>query len=43
MSTLPADANEGKEGSGPLTADGLLRRRARQRPGVMALSDPPNL
>jgi len=43
MSTLPAEASERKEASGPLTADGLLRRRACQRPGVTALSDPPNL
>jgi len=43
MSTLPAEAIEGKEASGPLTADGLLRRRASQRPGVTALSDPSNV
>jgi acyl-CoA synthetase (AMP-forming)/AMP-acid ligase II len=43
MSTLPAEASERKEASGPLTADGLLRRRASQRPGVTALADPPNL
>jgi mycobactin salicyl-AMP ligase len=29
--------------SGPLTAEGLLKRRAAQRSRVMALSDPPNL
>jgi len=43
MSTLPAETSERKEASGPLTADGLLRRRASQRPGVTALSDPPNV
>ena len=43
MSTLPAEASERKEASGSLTADGLLRRRASQRPGVIALADPPNL
>jgi acyl-CoA synthetase (AMP-forming)/AMP-acid ligase II len=43
MSTLPAKAIQRTEESGPLTAEGLLRRRARQRPGATALSDPPNL
>jgi mycobactin salicyl-AMP ligase len=43
MSTLPAEAMQRNEESGPLTAEGLLRRRARQRPGGVALSDPPNL
>ncbi len=43
MSTLPAEAIQRTEESGPLTAEGLLRRRARQRPGATALSDPPNL
>jgi len=43
MSTLPAEAMQRIEESGPLTAEGLLRRRARQRPGGVALSDPPNL
>ncbi len=43
MSTLQAEAMQRTEESGPLTAEGLLRRRARQRPGVVALSDPPNL
>jgi mycobactin salicyl-AMP ligase len=43
MNTLPAEAMQRIEESGPLTAGGLLRRRARQRPGVVALSDPPNL
>jgi len=42
MSTLPAEAMQRREESGPLTAEGLLRRRARQRPGAVALSDPPN-
>ena len=41
MSILPAEPMERKE-SDPLTAEGLLRRRARQRPGATALSDPPN-
>jgi hypothetical protein len=43
MSTLPAETYERIEESGPLTAEGLLRRRASQRPGVAALSDPPNV
>src|ERR1700704_301219 len=43
MSTLPAEAMQGIEEGAPITAEGLLRRRARQRPGVVALSDPPNL
>ena len=43
MSTLPAETIERNEESAPLTAEGLLRRRASQRPGVTALSDPPNL
>jgi mycobactin salicyl-AMP ligase len=42
MSTLPAETMQRREESGPLTAEGLLRRRARQRPGALALSDPPN-
>ncbi len=42
MSTLPAENIERKEDSVPLTAEGLLRRRASQKPNVMALSDPPN-
>jgi mycobactin salicyl-AMP ligase len=43
MSTLPAEDIETKDVSALLTAEGLLRRRANQRPGVTALSDPPNL
>jgi hypothetical protein len=43
MSTLHAETIERTDTSRPLTADGLLRRRASQRPGVIALSDPPNL
>jgi acyl-CoA synthetase (AMP-forming)/AMP-acid ligase II len=43
MSTLPAEAMQRIEEGAPVTAEGLLRRRARQRPGVVALSDPPNL
>jgi non-ribosomal peptide synthetase component E (peptide arylation enzyme) len=40
---LPAENFESQPESGPLTAEGLLKRRAAQRPGVVALSDPPNL
>jgi acyl-CoA synthetase (AMP-forming)/AMP-acid ligase II len=43
MSTLPVETFEPKEESAPLTAEGLLRRRASQRPGVIALADPPNI
>lgn len=43
MSTLQAETIERKGKSAPLTAEGLLRRRASQRPGVTALCDPPNL
>ena len=42
MVTLEAGEIERKEESGPVTADGLLRRRARQRPGAAALIDPQN-
>jgi hypothetical protein len=42
MVTLPAGEIETREESGPLTAEGLLRRRARQRPGAVALIDPQN-
>ena len=41
--TLHAEAIERKQIGAPLTADGLFRRRASQRPGVTALCDPPNL
>ncbi len=41
--TLHAEAIERKQKAPPLTVDGLLRRRASQRPGVTALCDPPNL
>ena len=41
--TLHAEAIERTEKGGALTADGLLRRRASQRPGATALCDPPNL
>src|SRR6185312_14727904 len=41
MSMLQAEATERRE-SDPLTAEGLLRRRARHRPDATALSDPPN-
>ena len=43
MSTLPAETIERREASAPLTAEGLLRRRANQKPGITALSDPPNV
>lgn len=39
---LEAGEIERQEGSAPLTAEGLLRRRARQRPGSVALIDPRN-
>ena len=41
MSTLPAEPIE-REESAALTAEGLLRRRANQKPGITALADPPN-
>lgn len=41
--TLHAEAIERKQIGAPLTADGLLRRRASQRPGATALCDPPNV
>jgi len=40
MSTLPV--SEIDEESGSITAEGLLRRRARQKPDAIALTDPPN-
>lgn len=43
MSTLPVETFESIEESAPLKAEGLLRRRAEQRPGVTALADPSNL
>jgi mycobactin salicyl-AMP ligase len=43
MSTLPAEPIERTEESALLTAEGLLRRRANQKPGITALADPPNL
>jgi non-ribosomal peptide synthetase component E (peptide arylation enzyme) len=43
VSTLPAEAVERKDESAMLTAEGLLRRRANQKPGITALSDPPNV
>jgi hypothetical protein len=42
MSTLPAPDIERAEESGPITAEGLLRRRARHKPDAIALIDPPN-
>jgi len=42
MSTLPAPDVEIQEESSPITAEGLLRRRARQKPDAVALVDPPN-
>jgi len=40
MSSLALPDSE--EDSGPITASGLLRRRAQQKPEAAALSDPPN-
>lgn len=44
MSTLaaPERNEEAQRHEPPLTAEGLLRRRARQRPEALALADPPN-
>jgi hypothetical protein len=42
MSTLPAPDVETQEESAPITAEGLLRRRARQKPDALELVDPPN-
>ena len=42
MSTLPVERIESRATSGPLTAEGLLRRRANQKPGITALADPLN-
>ncbi|MGH6734527.1 MAG: class I adenylate-forming enzyme family protein [Methyloceanibacter sp.] len=42
MSMLPASATEMDHDNGPITAEGLLRRRAHQKPEAMALADPPN-
>jgi non-ribosomal peptide synthetase component E (peptide arylation enzyme) len=42
MSTLAVPNIEVRDDSGPITAEGLLRRRARQKPGALALVDPPN-
>ena len=42
MSTLSAPDVDPREDSGPITASGLLRRRARQKPDATALVDPPN-
>ena len=42
MSTLAVPDVETREESGPITADGLLRRRARQKADAVALRDPPN-
>jgi non-ribosomal peptide synthetase component E (peptide arylation enzyme) len=43
MSTLTAEPIERNEESALLSAEGLLRRRANQKPGITALADPPNL
>jgi acyl-CoA synthetase (AMP-forming)/AMP-acid ligase II len=43
MSTLPVETFESYVETAPITGDGLLRRRAQQRPGVTALADPPNI
>jgi mycobactin salicyl-AMP ligase len=42
MLTAPEREREAEGAEPPLTAEGLLRRRARQRPGALALADPPN-
>jgi mycobactin salicyl-AMP ligase len=42
MSTPPAPDVETHEEGGPITAERLLRRRARQKPDAVALVDPPN-
>jgi len=42
MSTLAAPDVDARQDSGPITAEGLLRRRARQKPDAVALIDPPN-
>ncbi len=42
MSTLTAMEGDGADDPVPVTAEGLLRRRARQRAGATALIDPPN-
>jgi len=41
-STLAVPDVEPPENTGPITAEGLLRRRARQKPDAIALIDPPN-
>src|ERR1700752_4442600 len=41
MSTLAAEAIDIEE-KAPVNAEGLLRRRANQKPGITALADPPN-
>jgi acyl-CoA synthetase (AMP-forming)/AMP-acid ligase II len=42
MNMLPAPDIETKDEDGAITAEGLLRRRARQKPEASALADPPN-
>ncbi len=42
MSTLPVPDADTLEDSGPITAEGLLRRRARQKAEAITLIDPPN-
>jgi non-ribosomal peptide synthetase component E (peptide arylation enzyme) len=42
MSTLPVTDAETHEDSGPITTEGLLRRRARQKAEAITLIDPPN-
>jgi non-ribosomal peptide synthetase component E (peptide arylation enzyme) len=42
MSTLAIPDVETREDSRPITAQGLLRRRARQKGGTPAIADPPN-
>lgn len=42
MSTQAVSDIERNDQSGPVTAEGLLRRRATQKPDAIALTDPPN-
>jgi mycobactin salicyl-AMP ligase len=42
MTTLPVADTATDEDGGPITAEGLLRRRAAQKPDTIALTDPPN-
>jgi acyl-CoA synthetase (AMP-forming)/AMP-acid ligase II len=42
MSTLAVPEAEAQDDGGPITAEGLLRRRARRKSDAVALIDPPN-